>query len=139
MFKLTNITLIIIALFVLVQCKTQTETIDDVSKSGIEVRGEIAENLNNSKIKLDKIYNESLTFLTSIGNLDSENYKSFLIESQNGWKTYSEGKCKISEYVSKDAAQGGLAFYNICMTELNNVRTIEIANWLTQWKKDFGD
>ena len=137
MFKLTNISLIITTFFVLAQCKAQTETMDEQGKSGIETRADIAENLNNSKIELDKAYNESLTFLKSIDNLDADNYKSFLIESQNGWKIYSEGKCKISGYVSKDAAQGGLPFYNICMIELNNIRTVEIKKWLEDWKLDF--
>ncbi len=121
------------------QCKAQSENITDQSKSTIEVRADIAEKKTKSKIELEKTYNESVRFLDSIGNSDAENYKSFLIDSQNGWEIYCEGKCKIIEYQSRDGAQGGLPFYNICITEQNDMRTTELKNWMAEWKREFED
>lgn len=126
-------------MIVFIQCKAQSENKTEQSKSTIEVRADISEKMTKSVIELEKIYNESIKFLDSIGNYEVENYKSFLIKSQDGWKAYCEGKCKIFEYQSREAAQGGLAFYNLCMTELNNDRIAELKNLLTEWKREFGD
>lgn len=137
MLKQTKLIFIILSVVNFAQCKAQTEKVSEQSKSTIEIRAEIFENLQKSKLKLEKIYEESIEYLDSIGNIDTKNYNFFLIDSQNGWKAYSEGKCKISEYQSRDAAQGGLSFYNLCMTDLNIVRTTELKNWLTEWKREF--
>src|SRR5690606_15680701 len=99
------------------QCTAQSKKINDQSKSTIEVRADILGNKTKSKIALEKIYNESVRFLDSIDKSDAEKYKTFLIDSQNGWEIYCEGKCKIIEYQSRNGAQGGLPFYNICITE----------------------
>ncbi len=119
------------------QCKAQSDTIDNQSKSTIEVRADIAKKLTESKSELERTYKKTIEFLNSVGTSDADNYKIYLIQSQNGWKEYCEGKCKITEYQSRDAAQGGFAFYNLCMTELNNKRTAELKIWLTEWKSEF--
>src|SRR5690606_5273545 len=107
----SQLILIMLPMIVFTQCKAQSENKTDQSKSTIEVRADIFEKMTKSVIELEKIYNESIKFLDNIGNPEAENYKSFLIESQDGWKAYCEGKCKIAEYQSREAAQGGLAFY----------------------------
>lgn len=119
------------------QCKAQSDTIDNQSKSTIEVRADIAKKLTESKSELEKTYKETVEFLDSIGTSAAQNYKTYLIQSQSGSKNYCEGKCKITEYESRDAAQGGFAFYNLCMTELNEKRTTELKNLLTGWKSEF--
>ena len=119
------------------QCKAQSDKIDDQAENTIEVRADITKKMAESKLKLEKVYNKCVKFLDSQGNSDPENYKSLLIESHNGWKTYSERKCKISEYQSRDAAQGGSAFYNLCKTELNEKRIAELKNLLSGWKLEF--
>ncbi len=121
------------------QCKAQSNVVNDGSKSTIEVRAEISQKLTESKSELEKVYRETVEFLNSIGTSDAKNYKAYLIRSQNGWKDYCEGKCRITEYESRNAAQGGLAFYNLCMTELNNQRTAELKIWLSGWKSEFNN
>ncbi|MAN28762.1 MULTISPECIES: lysozyme inhibitor LprI family protein [Mesonia] len=131
-----NLILIISMLFIFNTCKAQSDTNDNQLKNTIEVRADIAKKLSESKSKLEKIYKETVEFLDSIGSSDAQNYKTYLIQSQNGWKNYCEGKCRITEYKSRDAAQGGFAFYNICMTELNEKRTMELKNLLMEWKSE---
>ncbi|KFB01055.1 hypothetical protein IA57_04230 [Mangrovimonas yunxiaonensis] len=137
MFKYSNLILLIPMLLIFNHCKAQSDTIDNQSKSTIEVRADIAKKLTESKSELEKIYKEAVEFLDSIETSDTQNYKTYLIQSQNGWKNYCEGKCKIAEYESRDAAQGGFAFYNLCMTELNEKRTTELKNLLMEWKSEF--
>ena len=137
MTKYSNLILLFTFLLIFSQCKSQSDTIDNQSKSTIEVRADIAKKLTESKLKLEKAYKETVDFLDSIGTSDADNYKAYLIQSQNGWNEYSEGKCRITEYQSRDAAQGGLAFYNLCMTELNEKRIKELKNLLTGWKSEF--
>ena len=137
MIKYLNIILLFLPMLIFNQCKAQSDTIDNQSKSTIEVRNDIAINLSESKFELEKMYRETIEFLDSVGTSDSNNYKIYLTQSQNGWKQYCEGKCKISEYQSRDGAQGGLAFYNLCMTEFNEKRTKELKNLLTELKSEF--
>ncbi len=139
MVKYLNLILLLHLILIFNQCKAQSDTIDNQSKSTIEVRADIANKLTESKSELEKIYNKTVEFLDSIGTSDTQNYKAYLIQSQNGWKNYCEGKCKITEYESRDAAQGGFAFYNLCMTELNENRTTELKNLLKEWKYEFNN
>ena len=118
-------------------CIAQSDTIDNQSKSTIDVRAEITQKSSESKLELEKVYELSVKFLDSIGTSDANNYKAYLIQSQNGWKEYCKGKCKITEYQSRDATQGGFAFYNLCITELNNKRIAELKNLLAEWKFEF--
>lgn len=138
MIKFPHLILILLAVTVFNRCKAQSESKSDQSKSSVEVRADISENATKSKIELEKIYNETTTFLDSVGISEADNYKLFLTESHDGWKTYCEGKCKIIEYQSREAAQGGFAFYNLCITELNNERIAELKGLLTEWKREFG-
>lgn len=137
MIKYSNLILIFSLILIFNQCKAQSDNVDDQTKSTIEVRADIAQRLTESELKLEKVYEESVEFLDRVGTSDAENYKSFLIKSQNGWEKYCEGKCKITEYHSRNATQGGFAFYNLCMTELNNKRTAELKNLLAEWKFKF--
>ncbi|WP_339700443.1 lysozyme inhibitor LprI family protein [uncultured Marixanthomonas sp.] len=139
MIKYLKLILIFPLIITFYQCKAQSDKVDDQTKSTIEVRADIAQKLTESKTNLEEVYNESVEFLDSVGTSDTENYKLFLFKSQSGWKKYCEGKCKIAEYQSRDAAQGGFAFYKICMTELNNKRTTELKNLLKGWKIEFNN
>ena len=78
-------------LFIFNTCKAQSDTNDNQLKNTIEVRADIAKKLSESKSKLEKIYKETVEFLDSIGSSDAQNYKTYLIQSQNGWKNYCEG------------------------------------------------
>ena len=101
------------------------------------MRADIEKELTESKLELEKTYKETVEFLDSVETSDADNYKAYLVQSQNGWTKYCEGKCKITEYQSRGGAQGGYAFYNICMTESNKERTTELKNLLTEWKAEF--
>lgn len=132
-----NLTALLALVLIFTPCKALSQTINNQSKSTIEVRADIAKKLTESKSELDKTYKETVKFLDSIGTSDAQSYKTYLIQSQNGWKNYCDGKCKIAEYQSREAAQGGFSFYNLCRTELNEKRTMELKNLLTEWKSEF--
>lgn len=137
MAKLSNLILSFAFLLIFSAGKAQSDTVDFHSKSSIEVRADIEKELTESKLDLENTYNETLEFLGSVETSDADNYKAYLIQSQNGWAKYCEGKCKITEYQSRDGAQGGYAFYSLCMTELNKKRTAELKDLLMEWKAEF--
>lgn len=137
MAKLSNLILSFAFLLIFSPGKAQSDTADLHSKNSIEVRSDIEKELTESKLDLEKIYNETLEFLDSVETSDADSYKAYLIQSQNGWIKYCEGKCRITEYQSRGGAQGGLAFYSLCMTDLNKKRTAELKDLLLEWKAEF--
>ena len=139
MLNYPNLILIVVSMLVFNQCKAQSDNTGDQSKSTIKVRADIAQKLTESKLELEGVYEETVEFLNSVGSSDAEEYKNYLIQSHKGWKKYCEGKCKIIEYQSREAAQGGFAFYNLCMTELNNKRAEELKRILAELKSEFNN
>ena len=138
MIKHSNLALVIFISLIFSICSAQ-KNISNKTKSSIEIRADISKNMSESKLELNKVFENCIEFLNDIGTSDAGNYKSFLIESQNGWEKYMESKCRMTKYQSRDAAQGGLAFYYLCRTELNNKRKTELKILLKDFKFEFNN
>ena len=120
----------------LINCTAQQDTI---SIGSIDERAELFINLNQSEIALENKYNEIVLLLGKIETDDSLNYLNIISNAQKHWEIYSEFECKITEFETRNGAQGGLPFYNQCKIEMNNQRIEKFSELLINLKREFNN
>ncbi|PWH85483.1 lysozyme inhibitor LprI family protein [Brumimicrobium oceani] len=91
-------------------------------KNNMEVRAEIAYNASSTSKNVKRVFNSIISQLDSLESEESQVFKQHLLNANEAWQKYTEEMCKIEDYLSKDGAQGGLAFYFLCKTEYNKKR-----------------